>query len=321
MAPTDRPMRPLADAAVYDSTGDEIAHILDVVCDSSTGRVLFAVIALPGETDLRLVPWDAFQSDEQRVVLIGSKERLRSAAAFGRTDWRHPDAQLSLDTYPRRAYPPEDVAPTEVTHRRHSGARFVAVAVVLALIGGIAYIASRQGWSATAGQMYTLAAAVKDTTHVVRETSANAATVAKVKAALALSKRISALDIGVESDEGVATLTGKVPSQEVKELAGQITADTSGVRNVRNLLAVDPQMRPEQDRRGLQRRVEELERQAAIAEAIQQDAGMDGAKVRVRVSDDGVALEGTVAVENQKSRAEQIARSFPGVERVNNRLR
>jgi hypothetical protein len=47
--------------------------------------------------------------------------------------------------------------------------------------------------------------------------------------------------INVEVNDGVAELRGPAPSEEVKEAAGEIAAQTEGVYEVRNLLTVDPQ--------------------------------------------------------------------------------
>jgi osmotically-inducible protein OsmY len=162
---------------------------------------------------------------------------------------------------------------------------------------------------------------VRETTTAVRDTTADVTATAKVKAALALSKRISAAEVSVDTQDAVATLTGKVPSSEVKELAGEIAADTSGVRDVRNLLTVDPSTWPDWDRERLALRVEELEQQTAISEALQGHLEMEGSKIKVRVAGGVITLDGTVVSDAQKSRAEQIARSFPGVREVRNNLR
>jgi osmotically-inducible protein OsmY len=206
-------------------------------------------------------------------------------------------------------------------HRHRVSRRVTLGVLIIALTAGLGYLTFRQGWSPTVGQVFGVAAAVRETTDGVRNTSADAAATAKVKAALALSKNVSALDINVDTYDGVTTLTGKVPSTQSKELAGQIAVDTSGVRDVRNLLNVDPEIRPDPGRQYLAHRVEELERQSALAEALQEIPEMEGARVQVRVTGELVALDGTVVSDAQKSRAEQVARSFAGVRRVDNRLR
>ena len=78
----------------------------------------------------------------------------------------------------------------------------------------------------------------KHATRALGETSTDAMTTVMVKTALALSKRVSARDVSVDTVHRVATLTGTVPSEEARAIAGQIAADTSGVRDVRNLLMI-----------------------------------------------------------------------------------
>jgi osmotically-inducible protein OsmY len=196
----------------------------------------------------------------------------------------------------------------------------VTVCLFLMLVG-VGFLISRQGWSATAAQAHEVAAAVRRTTTVVRETSADAATTAKVKAALALSKRASAFDVGVDTKDTITSLTGTVPSFADREHIEQIAADTSGVRELRNLLLIDSGVPTDEDRRHLSQRIEELERQVAIAEALQESGKMAGAKVEVRVAGGVVTLDGTVGSEVQKVDADQIAKLFVGVQEVKNRLK
>lgn len=100
---------------------------------------------------------------------------------------------------------------------------FLVVSVV-----GVAYYSYTEDWS------------LRGAAQVVRETSQDVAITAKVHTALSLSKRLSALDIKVESRQGEVTLTGQVPSKQLKEAAGAIAQDTLGVRQVHNGLAVSP---------------------------------------------------------------------------------
>ena len=73
----------------------------------------------------------------------------------------------------------------ETRHRRRVGPQVVLGVLMLALTAGLGYLTFRQGWFTTAGQVYAVVAAVRETTEGVRNTSADVATTAKVKAALA----------------------------------------------------------------------------------------------------------------------------------------
>jgi osmotically-inducible protein OsmY len=231
-----------------------------------------------------------------------------------------PDELFLTSPTEARADPPDERRADDEQHRRQS-APLVAGALLLLVVAGFGYLIYRQGWSTTSAQVRGVAVAVRETTNAVRETSADVAATAKVKAALALSKRVSALEVNVDTRNGVATLTGKVPSLEVRELAGEIAGDTSGVREARNLLTVDPAAPPDPDRQRLALRVEELEQQTAIAESLQEHPEMAGSRIRVRVAGGVVTLDGTVASNEQKWRAEQIARSVAGAREIRNNLR
>lgn len=56
----------------------------------------------------------------------------------------------------------------------------------------------------------------------------------KVKTALAKDPYTSALDISVETYKGVVQLSGFADSEGEKSRAGQVAADVSGVRSVKN---------------------------------------------------------------------------------------
>jgi hypothetical protein len=237
---------PVADASVRNHAGEELGRLTDVVVDASSGRVRFAVIEPHGTDRLVLVPWDAiaFRPAERSAVLGVSAEKLAAAPGFALDEWpRVTESRWDRETYSYSGYRPY----WEVSREQRSSAwavrhrdlaPMVAGVLLLALIAGFAYLVFRQGWSTTSAQVHGVAVAVRETTNAVRETSADVAVSAKVKAALALSKRVSAFDVNVDTQNGVATLTGRVPSVEVRELAGGIASDTSGVREVRNLLTI-----------------------------------------------------------------------------------
>ena len=193
--------------------------------------------------------------------------------------------------------------------------------LAIVMMIGMAFLISTEGLATTESHAAGVARAIKDTTVAVSHSSADAATTAKAKAALTLSKRASAWDVNVDTTGGVATLTGTVATDEARDVAGQIVADTSGVRDVRNQLTVDPGMRPEQERDRLARRVTDLETQTAIAETLQDSPELVGARIHVRVAEGIVTLDGTVLTDAQKARANELTRTFPAVQQVTDRLK
>jgi hypothetical protein len=118
------------------------------------------------------------------------------------------------------------------TSRYESGriaAGLITVLVLIVLIGGVVWIYSS-----------SRAASARDTFRLAKDSSRDAATTTKVKTALLLSKHVSAFDTAVGTARGEVTLTGEVPTEEIKRLAAAIAQDTSGVTAVRNNLTVNP---------------------------------------------------------------------------------
>jgi len=58
-----------------------------------------------------------------------------------------------------------------------------------------------------------------------------------------LTKTIKSLDIRVESDDGVVTLTGEVPSDNIKELIETIVKNTEGVKDINSNLEVNSNLK------------------------------------------------------------------------------
>lgn len=74
----------------------------------------------------------------------------------------------------------------------------------------------------------------------VGEYASDAALTTKVKAAFVGQKELSALDISVETLNGVTMLSGTVGTPAEVELAERVAADVEGVKKVNNQIKVDP---------------------------------------------------------------------------------
>lgn len=61
---------------------------------------------------------------------------------------------------------------------------------------------------------------------------------AKVKAKLTGSGDVNPFNVGVDTKDGIVTLTGRVVSRDRKALAERLARETKGVRGVKNLLEV-----------------------------------------------------------------------------------
>jgi len=191
---------------------------------------------------------------------------------------------------------------------RGSPAAIVALLAVLVVLGGTIYYASTRNSS------------LQNAFHAVKESSQDAATTSKVRTALLLSKHVSAFDLKVETRQGEVTLTGQVPSEEIKAVAGAIAQDTSGVRQVHNDLAVNPsaERNPEMERLG--GRVADLEIKTIINDALLKSTELKDQAIEAHVSKRVVTLNGTAKTASQKYAAQQIAWQVPGVQEVINNL-
>jgi osmotically-inducible protein OsmY len=142
----------------------------------------------------------------------------------------------------------------------------------------------------------------------------------QVKAAFALSKRLSAYEIAVDTKDGVVTLSGQVPSEVDRELAGNVAKDTTGVKHVDNQLRAEPGLKPSDASLRESSRVADLEIHADLRERLAASEYLAGSEIQASVKDRVVTLTGRVQTPQQKAGAEQLARSLPNVAEVVNQL-
>jgi hyperosmotically inducible periplasmic protein len=154
---------------------------------------------------------------------------------------------------------------------------------------------------------------------VIRDVT-DAGITAQVKAAFALSKRISAYEIGVDTKDGVVTLTGQSPSEIDRDLAGNVARDTTGVKQVDNQIRVEPGLKPSDASLRESARVTDLEIHAYLRERLTASEFLSGNEINVSVKDRVVTLTGRTQTPRQKAGVEQLARSIPNVADVVNQL-
>src|ERR1700692_2438160 len=181
------------------------------------------------------------------------------------------------------------------------------VILMLILVGGIYYT-------------YTQSASLRGAFHSVKESTQDATTTSRVRTALLLSKRVSPFDIKVETIQGEVTLTGQVPSDETKTVAGAIAQDTAGVKQVHNDLGINPtaERNPETERLG--ERVADLEIKTLVSEALAQNVELAEKHIATDVKNRTVTLSGTVETVAQKNQADHIAWQVTGVQGVTDNL-
>jgi len=182
--------------------------------------------------------------------------------------------------------------------------KLAAFLVLLAILGGTGYYAYSRNWGPSNWIRQKLGY------------SDDAKTTANVKSAFALSQRVAPFNIAVQTQDAVVTLTGRVPSEAARSAAGQLAQDTSGVKEVKNEIAVDGPA-PPATQGAL---VEDLEIRAAILQALARSSELAGKSIDVKVADRKVVLSGSVDTQAQRSGAEQVAGAADGVAAVTNEL-
>src|SRR5262245_2743303 len=179
-------------------------------------------------------------------------------------------------------------------------ARALLLLLILIVIAGGLYLARHRNVDMT-GASKSVVVDLENAAKAVRETSQDAILTAKVKTALALSKSASAFDVKVESDEGVVTLTGSLPSDQDKEAVLKLARDTDGVASVVDRIIVDPKAARVSTDEEVQKRVEDLKVETAIYERLL-SSDVDARGVRVSVSGGVVHLTGSISDSVQKGR-------------------
>lgn len=148
---------------------------------------------------------------------------------------------------------------------------------------------------------------------------------AKVQSKYYLDDDIRGRDIDVTTEDGVTTLKGTVQSEQERRQVVALARTTDGVREVRDQLVVgsDTTTRPPGSTSS-QSALQPIE-DTWITTKIQSQYFLDplvkGHEINVDTQSGVVTLTGTVATEELKKAAEQIARETDGTVRVMNQLK
>jgi osmotically-inducible protein OsmY len=110
-----------------------------------------------------------------------------------------------------------------------------ALIVLILVVSWTAFLVSTRGWEQTRQDVRS---AFQGAAYAAKETSEDAALTAKVKTAFTLSRRVPSSRIDVDSQGGVVTLRGDVPSEDARKQAESIARDVPGVQEVQNHLFV-----------------------------------------------------------------------------------
>jgi hyperosmotically inducible periplasmic protein len=190
--------------------------------------------------------------------------------------------------------------------------------LILIVIAGALYVVSRRG--VDVGETgKSVALDLEQAAEAVRDTSQDAILTTKVKTAIALSKSASTFDIDVDSDEGVVTLTGALPSNEDKAAVLQIARDTDGVFSVVDRIRIDGDAARLFGDEEAAQRLADLQIETAVYERLLA-SDVDARRVRVSVEGGVVQLTGSVPDPSQKERVHELVSSVAGVGSVRNDL-
>jgi hyperosmotically inducible protein len=142
----------------------------------------------------------------------------------------------------------------------------------------------------------------------VRSTASDAWITTAAKMRMLADGDVPALDINIDTQNGVVTLFGIVPSEAAKAAAEANARKVSGVKNVVN----DLQVVPESKQEAVAAKDDDVQKR--LQAALDEHQDLDGINVEVK---NGVArLTGNVASGSDRLQAAVIARSIKGVRSV-----
>ena len=140
-----------------------------------------------------------------------------------------------------------------------------------------------------------------------------------IKTKLAVDDRVRASEINVDTANGVVTLTGNVDSQEARDRAMKLAKETSGVREVKDMISVrigSAKGDAPEPARPIGQRIDDTGISMRVKERFSDDPLVKGLKIDVDVRDGVVFLTGSVLTDAAKKQAIELARTTDGVKDV-----
>jgi hyperosmotically inducible protein len=188
--------------------------------------------------------------------------------------------------------------------------RLLALVVLIALaLGGLYYWRLRHGGGLPPGKPVQ---AIQD-----------AKTTLSVKTALGLSRSLRPYSIAVETEDGIVTLRGELPSPELRALAERTAAAVPQVRQVVAHLKVAPEAgkpAPDGGERTLGESLDDHALAVQVRLALSLNKGLEGSDIDVKAFRREVTLSGDVARPEQKRLAVDVAAETASVAGVVDQL-
>jgi osmotically-inducible protein OsmY len=140
-----------------------------------------------------------------------------------------------------------------------------------------------------------------------------------VKTKLAADGKVSAAELNVDTTDGVVTLTGNIDSQEAKDQALKLARETSGVREVRDMIAVRTSSQSAEapnPNLTVGEHIDDAGITMRVKSRLLDDPVVKGLKIDVDTRDGVVFLTGSVTSDAEKKQAIELARTTEGVKDV-----
>lgn len=140
----------------------------------------------------------------------------------------------------------------------------------------------------------------------------------KVKSKLAADPAVSAIQINVDTKNGVVTLSGNVDNEAAKTQAVALARGTEGVTDVVDNITVT--VAPAQAQSGVGQAIDDATITARVKSKLLADTVVGGLKIDVDTQSGVVSLSGPVKSQTEKDTAIRIARETNGVKDVQDKL-
>ena len=140
-----------------------------------------------------------------------------------------------------------------------------------------------------------------------------------VKTKLAADGKVSAAELNVDTTDGVVTLTGNIDSQEAKDQALKLARETSGVREVKDMIAVRTSSQSAEapdPNRTVGERIDDAGITMRVKSRLLDDPVVKGLKIDVDTRDGVVFLTGSVTGDAERKQAIELSRTTEGVKDV-----
>jgi osmotically-inducible protein OsmY len=155
-----------------------------------------------------------------------------------------------------------------------------------------------------------------DTVRQVRDTANALVEEGKLRAKLLAIDVDSADDVALSQHDGVVTVSGSAPSQEIRGRYVAALRAAPGVKGVVDRLRIDPSRRGSVGRAAGDFALVSRVRSELIAQT-----GVNGLKVKIEAHQGLVTLSGSVPSEAVRATMEATARKIPGIRRLVDRTR